>query len=149
MKRTMTWILIADGTRARIAWNDGPGRGVQFLDRAELRGRNRPGREIMSDRPGRTFDSAGQGRHALELPTDPREHERQVFLNDVAALLDREHQRGRYDRLVLVAPPKALGTLRDALSDAARAKVTGEIDKNLTNIPVHRIAEHLGSVLAV
>lgn len=149
MKRTMTWVLIADGARARIAWNDGPGRGVRPLDREELQGRNLPGREIMSDRPGRTFDSAGQGRHAMEPPTDPREHERRIFLNELAALLHREQQQGHYDRLVLVAPPKALGILRDALSDSVRDRITGELDKDLTNIPFHRIAQHLGSVLAV
>ena len=149
MKPITTWILLADGTQARIACNDGPGRGVKLVFGETLHGRNLPGREIDSDRPGRTFDSHGKGRHAKESPTDPRENEKQHFIRDLAALLDKEATRGRYDRLVLVAPPKALGYLRDALSDQVRNRITGEIDKDLVHLPIRDLPPHLGKVLAV
>ena len=149
MKPIITWILLADGTQARIACNNGPGRGVKPVFEETLHGRNLPGREINSDRPGRTFDSHGKGRHAMEPPTDPRENEKQHFIRDLAALLDKEAKRGRYDRLVLVAPPKALGYLRDALSDQVRGRITGEINKDLVHLPIQDLPRHLGKVLAV
>jgi len=149
MKPITTWILLADGTQARIACNDGPGRGIKPVFEETLHGRNLPGREINSDRPGRTFDSHGRGRHAMEPPTDPRENEKQHFIRGLAALLDKEAKRGRYDRLVLVAPPKALGYLRSALSDSVREKITGEIDKDLVHLPMQELPAHLGKVLAV
>lgn len=149
MKPVKTWILIADGTRARIAINDGPGRGVRPALDMEFHGVNAANRVIMSDRPGRTFDSAGQGRHAMEPRTDPQTHEQRSFLHDVAAYLDKAAQRGEFDRLVVVAPPKALGSLRAALSENVQSKVTGELNKDLTHVPIHDLAEHLGSVLAV
>ncbi len=140
MKPITTWILLADGTQARIACNDGPGRGIKPVFEETLHGRNLP---------GRTFDSHGQGRHAMEPPTDPRENEKQHFIRGLAALLDKEAKRGHYDRLVLVAPPKALGYLRSALSDSVREKITGEIDKDLVHLPMQELPAHLGKVLAV
>jgi len=150
MKRIKTWILIADGARARIALNDGPGRGVKPGPDKEFEGINAPTRDIVSDRPGRTFDSSGLGgRHSKEPRTDPHEHEQQVFHHRLAAYLDAAAKRGDFDRLVVVAPPKALGNLRSELTDPVRAKLVGELNKDLTHVPIHDLAAHLGSVLAV
>ena len=149
MKRITTWILVADGSQARLFSNDGPGHGVELVSDAVLRGRNLPGREIMSDRPGRTFDSAGQGRHAKEPRTDPREVEKRRFADQLAAMLEDELNQGKFDRLVLVAPPKALGQLRDELSKSLRARVSAELTKDLTHLPQQELQEHLGTVIAV
>jgi protein required for attachment to host cells len=149
MKRIKTWILIADGVRARIVLNDGPGRGVKPGPNKEFEGVNAPNREIVSDKPGRTFDSAGQGRHSKEPRTDPHEHEQCAFHHRIAAYLDSAAKSGEFDRLVVVAPPKALGSLRSELTAPTRAKVVGELNKDLTHVPIHDLAKHLGSVLAV
>ncbi|MHA1600543.1 MAG: host attachment protein [Alphaproteobacteria bacterium] len=149
MKRIMTWILIADGARARIVLNDGPGRGVRPGPDKDFEGMNAPSREIVSDKPGRSFDSAGQGRHSMEPHTDPHEHEQRTFHHRLAVYLDQAEKRGDFDRLVVVAPPKALGNLRRELTDATRAKVVGELNKDLTHVPIHDLAAHLGSVMAV
>jgi protein required for attachment to host cells len=149
MKRITTWILVADATQGRLFRNDGPGRGIAPVSNAVLQGRNVPGREIMSDRPGRTFDSAGQGRHAKVPRTGPREVEKQRFAHRLAAMLDAGLKQGSFDRLVLVAPPKALGQLRDELSKSLRAKVSAELAKDLTHLPARDLQEHLGAVIAV
>lgn len=149
MKPITTWILVADGTRARILRNDGPGRGVHPITDDLLQGRNLPGREIMADRPGRTFDSVGAGRHAKEPRSDPREVEKRRFARRLAAMLDARLKRGRFDRLVLVAPPQELGRLRDELSPAVRKRVSAELNKDLTATALQDIPEHLGAVLAV
>lgn len=149
MKRITTWILVADGTQARLLYNDGPGRGIKPFFEEVLHGRNLPGREIMSDRPGRTFDSFGQGRHAKEPPSDPREVEKRRFAHELAAMLDDALKRGKFDRLVLVAPPKALGQLRAELSKPVRARVSAELGKDLTHLSVRELPQHLASVTAV
>jgi protein required for attachment to host cells len=146
MKRITTWFLIADGTRARIAYNDGPGRGIKPVFDEEFRGQNLADRDIVSDRPGRTFDSGGEGRHAKEPPSDPRELEKRNFARGLARRLDEAAHRGDFDRLVLVAPPKVLGNLRALLSAKARAKVTQEIHKDLTQIPLREVQGHLGDL---
>lgn len=149
MKPIKTWILIADGARARIVLNDGPGHGIKPGPDKEFEGVNLPDRDIVSDRPGRAFDSAGQGRHAMEPRSDPHAHEQRKLHHVLATYLDKEAKKGSFDRLVIVAPPKALGNLRAELSATVRAKVTGELNKDLTHVAIHDLAKHLGSVLAV
>lgn len=149
MKPITTWIVIADGAQARIVLNDGPGKGVKPGPKREFSATNVPGRDIMADRPGRTFDSAGLGRHAKEPRSDPREVEQKRMLRELAKFLEQEAKKGSYDRLVIVAPPRALGSLRSGLSANARAKVTAELDKDLTQVAIHDLAGHLGAVLAV
>jgi protein required for attachment to host cells len=42
-----------------------------------------------------------------------------------------------------VAPPRALGLIRNAYTPALRAAVKAEIDKDLVRMPVHQIEKHL------
>lgn len=148
MRKTVTWIIIADGTRARILKNDGPGKGIDLVV-DDIAGENRPGRDIMADRPGRSFDRGGQGRHATEQRTDPRRIDKEAFARTVADMVADGCEKKAFDRLVLVAAPKVLGDLRALLPKQARNMVSGEVAKDLTNTPVHDLPDHLGKVLAV
>ena len=149
MKPVRTWILIADGARARIVRNEGPGKGVEAVDGGLFEQEARATREIMSDRPGRTFDSAGSGRHSMELPTDPAREEKRLFAERLAAHLDRAAEDGAFDRLIVVAAPHTLGDLRAALSDKVRRRIHAELDKDLTKVPNDRLAAHLEDVIAL
>lgn len=60
----------------------------------------------------------------------------------------RKAKRGGYDCLVPVAPPKALGHLSNALSDAARERLGGELDKDFIHLPIRDLPAHLGKALA-
>ena len=94
MKPVKTWILIANGTRARIVINDGPGHGIKPEPEREFEGVNAPDRDLVSDKPGRSFDRAGQGRHGMEPRSSPHEHEQRVFHHELALYLrpiDRIH----------------------------------------------------------
>lgn len=148
MKKKVTWILIADGTRARILKNDGPGKGIQAAIDGEFHHEAPMTREIGTDRPGRTKESASATRSAMEQP-DWHRFEKEKFAKEMARILERADQSGAYDRLILVAPPKTLGDLRGALAAPVRRKVTGEIDKDLTPVTMGEMPDHLGAVLAV
>jgi protein required for attachment to host cells len=149
MKPTTTWILIADGARARIFANLGPGKGIEAVDGGTFEGDHRPDREIMSDKPGRSFESVGDTRHAYESHHDPHRELKRTFSHELAALLDEKLAAKAYDRVVLVAPPATLGDLRSALSEPVRAVVYAELDKDLTKTPAAELPKHLGAVLAV
>ena len=45
--------------------------------------------------------------------------------------------------LVIVAPPRALADLRQALHGDVKARLIGEIDKDLTKLPVWEIEKHV------
>jgi protein required for attachment to host cells len=149
MKAITTWVLVADGARAKPFLPDRPGQGLVEVPDTGLEVAHAPTRDINADRPGRTFDRGGEGRHAKEPPTDPHREAKRKFARQVAELLQDGLNRGAYDRLVLVAPPQALGDLRGQLGKAVQAKVSGELGKDLTHLPVHELPQHIGAVLAV
>lgn len=149
MKAKTTWILVANGTQAFIARNRGPGHGIEKDLEREFEGPNIPSREIMADVPGRTFDSGGQGRHAMERPTDPRRHNQQEFAREIAAFIDKAENWKKFDRLILVAAPQMLGELRTFLSTSSKNKLTGELAKDLTHLPIHKLPDHLGEITAI
>lgn len=149
MKAITTWILVANGSEAFIARNLGPGRGIEKDLEAEFHGQNIPNREIMADAPGRSFDSGGQGRHAMERPSDPQRVNQQAFAHEIATHIDKAASKSKFDRLVVVAAPQMLGELRQSLSNAAKAKVTGELAKDLTHTPLHKLPDHLAEIMAV
>lgn len=149
MKPIRSWIVIADGAQARILENTGPGKGLTALPRKEWHQTLQPSRAIGSDRPGRTHDRLGPGRHAKEPPTDPHRNEKWNFARSLADHLNGAALTNSYDRLVLVAPPKTLGDLRQALGKEASERITAELAKDLTSLPDHELPNHLGEVLAV
>lgn len=144
MASRTTWVVVADGARARILSGD-PAKGGLEPVMPELVGRGREkGSELLADRPGRSVDSSHVGdRHAMEPPTDPKEVEKQRFVRHLADRLAEALNEGRFARLVLVAPPRALGELRSVLSEKVRAAIVREVDKDLTWVPVHELPGHL------
>ena len=149
MKQKTTWIVVADGARARFLVNKGPGTGLAAALPEDLMADKRQSRELGRDKPGRTFDRAGTGRHAEEPRTDPHRHVQEQFARDVAALLEKHRLAGSYDRLVLVAAPKMLGDLRKALSVETARLADGELDKDLTKIPVHELPRYIGDLVSL
>lgn len=149
MKPKTTWILIADGARARIFANRGPGSGIEPVPGGEIEGDHRPSRDILRHKPGRTFESAGVTRHAIDPHHDPHRELKREFSETLAAMLDQHLAEKSYDRLILVAPPVTLGDLRAALSERVRALVSAELGKDLTKTPSAELPGHLADVLAV
>jgi protein required for attachment to host cells len=141
------WVVVADSARARLfraAGNRAPleEQTDLLLPDALLREQ-----DLVSDRPGRAFDSAGAGRHAMEPRTSAKEVESRRFAARIADLLEAERQAGAYGRLVLVAPPAFLGYLRVALGDEVRALVSSELNKDLLRMDAGAIREHLPEYL--
>ena len=149
MKPIKTCILVADGAHARFYLNDGPGRGISELKKYAKDIDLKASRDIDADRPGRSFDSGGQGRHAMESPTDSQRHAKDEFARSLAEQLNSAMTAGEYDRLILIAAPATLGTLRQHLSKQASDNIHGEIAKDLTQASETDILIKLETVLAV
>jgi protein required for attachment to host cells len=143
-----TWVLVADGARARILANEGPKTGLVPVPGTA---RDEPipkSAELDGDRPGRSFASTGDGsRSAIEPRVDWHEFQEQKFAKQMAAILDAAATRSAFDKLVLVAPPKTLGELRASLNEQTRAKVSGELAKDLTKHLLADLPSHLDSVI--
>ena len=124
-----TWLLVADGSQAKIFELAAKGR-IQEKDALAVD--HPPTRELVSDRPGRTFDSAGQGRHAMEPPTDAHEKAEADFLRSVAKRLEAGCQRKEFEELIVIAAPRALGLLRQLLPESVKDATTREVSHDLT-----------------
>ncbi len=88
-------------------------------------------------------------RHAIEPRTDPHRELKRTFAHELADMLDQRLTEKAYDRLVIVAPPKALGDLRAALSAHVKPLVYAELNKDLVKTPTAELPSHLGAVMAI
>jgi protein required for attachment to host cells len=147
MPKPTIWVLVADAARARLFQVEQPQQTLSVALDQELIGSHLRSREIASDRPGRTFDSGGEGRHAKEPPTDPARYAQEAFARDVVRLLDEKRESRAFERLIVVAPPQFLGDLRAAMPQQLQASVAAEVAKDLSKLPLHELQDHLREVL--
>ena len=147
MPKTTIWVLIADGTRARLLGYKGGKVALKPAMTQEFIGTNLPSRAIASDRAGRALGSDRSASHAVQPRTDPHRHEEEAFAREIADTLEKARKRKAFDQLIVVAPPKTLGDLRAAFTKPLQARIKAELNKDLTTVPVHALPKHLGSVL--
>ena len=75
--------------------------------------------------------------------TDWHDEAEHTFLKGIAKRINDAVVRGEAKGLVLIAPPRALGMLRPALSTAAGRLVRHQIDRDLVALPVGEIEKRL------
>lgn len=142
-----SWILVAHRGGARLFENNGPGTGLKLLeDIPHPAGRLKDG-EINADKPGRAFDSFGDGRHSMSKEHDPTEHVAQQFAKQLCEKLDLGRTQNHYSKLILVAEPRFLGLLRAALPAHTAALVSATLDKDLIGIEDRDLPSHLGATI--
>jgi protein required for attachment to host cells len=130
-----TWLLIADGSRAKVFESPGSHETLNEIDDMALAIHLPKSGELLADRPGRTFDSVGAGRQAKEYPTNPHRLLKRDFASKVVEKLRRAMLDGRFDRIIFVAPPAFLGDLRQSLPKDLKNKEADEVTSDLTNMP--------------
>jgi len=149
MKPVVTWVVVADGTQARVFENTGPGKGLHPVDGLRREIEPLQASEIMADRPGRSLSSVGSGRSAMEYTTDPVEVREARFVREIADMLEEKRAGGAYDRLILAAAPNALGDMRKVMTPAVKQTLMAELPKDLTNLPKPELDRHFASMLAI
>jgi protein required for attachment to host cells len=145
--KTTTWILIANSNQARVLQNTGTGKGLTQVDGMVWGIEPLSAQEIVTDRPG-SFAAGGTGRSAMEPRTDPVEHRETQFVKSIASKLDSHLQSGKFDRLIVVAAPAALGDIRKAFTPAVQKAVIAEVSKDLTNMPTAELHKHIDGIIA-
>jgi protein required for attachment to host cells len=136
------WVVVCDGAKALVLENVGDEVFPNLKTREVHDKQNGSAREQASDAPGRSFQSVGKARSAVEQ-TDRLEQAEHDFLDKLAARLDAAVKAGETKSLIIVAPPRALGVIRNAYSQNLRAALRAEIDKDLVKLPLHKIEEQL------
>ena len=147
MAEPATWVVVADAGRARLFRYRGLKQPLEPALDQELIHATRRNREIASDRAGRSFDRAGEGRHGMEPGTDPQRHEQQQFALEIARLLEDHYNKGDFERLVLIASPGMLGDLRSNLPELLRERVHKAEDKDLTRLGTKELSERVQALM--
>ena len=100
-------------------------------------------RDLVSDRPGRSYESVGSQRHAIARENDPRQLEAVRFAKRISRRLDEARRKGEFEELIVVAGPPFLGLMRHQMSRPTRERVVHEIHKDLVHSPVEALRKHL------
>lgn len=140
------WMLVADGRRARPlveqrrgASLEEPADWAMQIDEEDL--------YDPQDRAPRSFDRVGAGRHAMDGGRSLHEAEEEKFLKRLADRIGEAEKHNAFDHLVIAAPPRALGLLRNMLSPAAKARIRADLSKDVLSEPATKLRERLTELL--
>ncbi len=142
-----TWVVVAGRSGARLFQNYPPGQKVRLIEKIDHPAGHLKDHDIYTDRPGRSFDSNGQGRHGMQRTETATEHEAARFAKDLGEMLNKGRVDNTFNNLILVAEPGFLGMLRGALDSKSARLVSKTLDKNLTQTPARDMPKALAKVL--
>ncbi len=116
-----TWIVIGDGSHARLFQASNPAQTWQLLRTVK--------REHSREKTNRSDSHEDRGEHD--------------FARLLVAELEAARQKGTFARLVLVAPATFLGQLRGELSPSLASCVAKSVDKDYTHMPEAELPTHI------
>lgn len=139
------WVAVLDGSRALMLENEGNAAAPRLVVREHYSHDNPPTHEQGSDRPGRVYSSSGGQRSSVEAP-DLHQRAEDAFVRQIAERLE-DASTNCHAGVVIVAPPAALGLLRDVMGPLLSARVVKEIAADLTKMPVPEITKAIAAAL--
>ncbi len=139
---SITWIMVANASQARLFANSGPNKGLQLVKELLHPESREKAADLVSDRVGNY-----QGSGSYAQPTDPKHHEAERFAQEVSRELEEGSVNNAYERLILVASTHFLGMLNSRLSTQVNHKITERINKDYTHLQPKELAGHLESVV--
>lgn len=137
------WVTITDGAGYRIFSCTRPGASMTLLEQRAFPDAKKTSKELGSDRPGRYRSGPGGAHHAFENRIDWHVQAEREAARELAQLLNQRRRDKRFDELVLIAPPRALGDMRSFLNAKLFGSKITEIDKDLTHLTKIEIEEYL------
>ncbi|MCB1504566.1 MAG: host attachment protein [Hyphomicrobiaceae bacterium] len=134
------WIAVLDGAKGLVLVNEGTALEPRLVVRQSFSQDNPPTREQGSDRPGRMNDAVGRHKSSMEAP-DLHQRAEDEFVSGIVGELEGAAAKGAFDKIVLVAPPVALGTIRKEIGRALQDKIVKEIAADYVKLPVSEIGK--------
>lgn len=128
-----TLVLVANASRAKLLHVVGD--TIHQLDAWEHPEARLKESELGTDRPGRLWDSGSPNRSAADWATPMQETEHTRFARELAGELRTRVLANDGVDVVLCAPPKFLGALRNALDSHIGKRVTETVSHDYTATP--------------
>lgn len=145
-----TWVMLADAGEARILRHTGHHAAHEArLEPVEQGSFRREGHDRPDSGPaGRGFAGAGtQARHAVADDASRRHRQEMRFLGEVLAWLAAPAQRTQFEQLIIAAPPRALGEIREAMPAALAPLVVREIGADLLRLPIRDLEDRIAALM--
>lgn len=135
---SITWIMVANASHAKLFANKGPNKGLELVKELEHPESREKASELVSDRIG---NYAGSGSYAQ--PTHPKEHEAERFALQIAHELEQGRVNNAYEKLVMVTSAHFMGLLNNRITQQVKSKISDSISKDYTHLPVKELSGHL------
>lgn len=133
MQSETVWVVAADGGVARFFVRERPGLPLKEIEELkETEAKHHAG-----------YEHVGHGRGTPVVDRNPRQQDEHVFLRHVAGQVDRAVIEHAVGRLVLCAPPQAMGLIRSMLSANARDVICHQLTKDVVRESVSEIDARL------
>lgn len=132
-----TYIVVADAARARVFTRD----ALKLVERESLvhaANRLHEG-DLVTDRGADVHESTATTARSSGGENTARTHEEQVFAKEVAERVYRARVDNSLEKLILVAPPRFLGQLRDKLDGPTAKLVIHTLSKDLSKASLEEI----------
>lgn len=137
------FVFVGDGRKAIFLRNEGDEKYPNLKTERVFEDDNPPTREQGTDKPGHLGKAMGSGRRSAVETADWHDLNEHRFAKTVAGAMERLVRERRAPALVIVAPPRTLADVRNALHADVAALVIAEVNKDLTRQPVGDIERHL------
>ena len=146
-KNMKTWVVAADGGRARILELGNKPREFSEIQELKSPTGSRPSRDLVSDASGRAFHVKGPGGHSKQARSDAHDLGEERFAKQLVQRLERASGADSFDRLVLAADPRTLGKIRKLMSAELAARIVLELNLDLTGMPARKLEEKIRRAL--
>lgn len=132
LDRKAYWIVVADEFQAQFYTRDSKSGPLEELSLLQNDIAREKLEDVVTDKAGRGFDSQGQGRHAYgKEKSDQKTQSYAVFAKNIAERIKTGRQDQKFVRFAVIAAPRFLGVLRNALGKAG-VEPDMTIDKEVT-----------------
>jgi len=131
-------VLVADGRRMLFFRNTGDEQQIDLRTEAHESRTERKNGDLRTDAPGTTQQSFGYG-HSTYEETDFQQLEEDRWIKDAADELKARALRNDFDALAIVAPPRALGTIKKSLHKEVERRLVRTINKEMSGRPTRDI----------
>jgi protein required for attachment to host cells len=144
------WILVCDSAKGRLfETRDGAESWVLLETKTHEESREIAS-SLVSDRAGsRSSEGASVHHNALAPSSSPKEVEKDHFAHVLGKMLDQAMRTNRFRKWVLVAPPHFVGLLEKVLTPELKKHLMTTLDKDLTGLEVHALAERLRDAVRI
>ena len=139
----LTWVVVADASRARFLHFKGHVSGLEEIhDMVNPEGRLR-NQDLVTDKHGTTSDRKGVGTPQMGDNAEAAHQVEKAFAQEVAKALGKMSREAGVKALHIAAPPRFLGDLRKSLDKNTNSLVKNEINKDISAMSLDEIKRQL------